>query len=433
MLAHLLQPIPRATDFAQTLPFRIDDVFTRALAKDPDQRFQSALELAGAAADALRALPANRRWTQAVASPQQTPASAMHHPEAAPPLRDEPAHLPRPRRRWAVVGAAAALIAATVVAVTVARTPEPRGPAATSAGATATVLPVAPSSNDIQPIRIITDEPTCDQWRTISDAWGPNSPLAQWNPDDPNHPARRPASAWSAEQRAAMTAASGVLQTMAAKTVPLVAATAKRVVRELYEQLIAYSRAYSASLSNYFPDVDIKLGQAFEDTYKILGSACNASHASRSEQNGWITAPSPWPTRTAAPQDPDNPQRFISRSDNSTCGELMATLQAFSDNPVAKDWSKVDDTIPAAQWTPDQKALSAKVATLLHSSNFDIQRIIGETVNPVVQDFGYLALQYRGVFEGLLASYNARSDHQIQQAGSSALRLIADGCNAVGA
>jgi serine/threonine protein kinase len=51
--AHVSQPPPRLTDRNPALPAAIDDVIAKAMAKEPDQRYQSAGELGRAAADAL--------------------------------------------------------------------------------------------------------------------------------------------------------------------------------------------------------------------------------------------------------------------------------------------------------------------------------------------------------------------------------------------
>nr|WP_240163154.1 serine/threonine-protein kinase [Mycolicibacterium sphagni] len=51
--AHLRRAAPQATSFAPWLPTAMDDVVTRAMAKDPHERYQSARELALAATRAL--------------------------------------------------------------------------------------------------------------------------------------------------------------------------------------------------------------------------------------------------------------------------------------------------------------------------------------------------------------------------------------------
>jgi serine/threonine-protein kinase len=51
--SHLHRAAPKATRFARWLPPAMDDVVARAMAKDPRERYQSAGELARAAAEAL--------------------------------------------------------------------------------------------------------------------------------------------------------------------------------------------------------------------------------------------------------------------------------------------------------------------------------------------------------------------------------------------
>jgi serine/threonine protein kinase len=51
--AHLRRAAPQGTSFAPWLPTAMDDVVTRAMAKDPHERYQSARELALAATRAL--------------------------------------------------------------------------------------------------------------------------------------------------------------------------------------------------------------------------------------------------------------------------------------------------------------------------------------------------------------------------------------------
>jgi eukaryotic-like serine/threonine-protein kinase len=62
--AHLISPPPRVTDRIPSLPGAFNDVIARAMAKDPNQRYQSARELAHAASAALAGGSAQSSGTQ---------------------------------------------------------------------------------------------------------------------------------------------------------------------------------------------------------------------------------------------------------------------------------------------------------------------------------------------------------------------------------
>ena len=80
--AHLFEPPPKVTDLAPALPSAIDAVAAKAMAKEPDERYQSAHEFAAAATQALTGTPALTSRTQ----PWQT-----SPPPAAPPIPQVPA------------------------------------------------------------------------------------------------------------------------------------------------------------------------------------------------------------------------------------------------------------------------------------------------------------------------------------------------------
>lgn len=92
--AHLSQPPPRVTELAPALPEAIDYVIARAMAKDPNQRYQTAGQFAADAAQALDDTTAEVRTTP-------TPPVAPGWPPVAPsqthPGQSPPAHLPGAR------------------------------------------------------------------------------------------------------------------------------------------------------------------------------------------------------------------------------------------------------------------------------------------------------------------------------------------------
>jgi hypothetical protein len=88
MWAHISEPPPRASELRPELPRMLDDVIARAMAKDPEQRFVTAGDLAAVAAKALEKRPA------------PAPASPV---SSAPPLRAAPVPYPRAAYRRALV------------------------------------------------------------------------------------------------------------------------------------------------------------------------------------------------------------------------------------------------------------------------------------------------------------------------------------------
>lgn len=82
--AHLTEAPPRATEFIPNLPPAIDAVFSTALAKDPNQRYQTARALADAAAAALNG-NVTQQWTSQPAAPPPPP----HLPKTGQPPRSD--------------------------------------------------------------------------------------------------------------------------------------------------------------------------------------------------------------------------------------------------------------------------------------------------------------------------------------------------------
>src|SRR5262249_13487025 len=75
-VAHVSAPVPSVAGFRTELPRSLDQVFERALAKEPAKRFRSCLELASALRDALADGAGETATLMIVAPPRRAPTHA---------------------------------------------------------------------------------------------------------------------------------------------------------------------------------------------------------------------------------------------------------------------------------------------------------------------------------------------------------------------
>jgi hypothetical protein len=327
--------------------------------------------------------------------------------------------------KWALgalgVVAALATIVAVVVLFTGGGSGVPKGALPDNGSGQEGAGEVA-SAKDIGPITVITEDRTCAAWTSI------NSELAHsgeglWNDRDRSVPA----SAWTPKLRTQFMMAAQSMRGAAVQTVGLVKLTPHRVMRELYQQFIAYAIAYAVRVPKYTP-VDDNLAGAANSASSALGSICAAIADGPAAARGPMVHPSAPPSDIAPVGNPDNPQPFLTTT-NPVCDDWKSGLEQFGRDTAA--WQKLDPNIPAIYWNREQKAVNYGVAQAMKAYASKVEQLGRQSDNAIWQDFANLSAQYRRAFVVALPTYTPTDNH-LANAANYASTIILGACVAVG-
>jgi hypothetical protein len=325
--------------------------------------------------------------------------------------------------KWAMAAVGAVAVLATVVAVVLlfggGGSGAPKG-AHPDAGANQEAAGVA-SAKDTGPVTVITDDPSCTAWTGINNELS-HSGEGLWNDRDRSVPA----SAWTPKLRAQYVAAAQSMRGAAAQAVGLVKLTPHRVMRELYQQFIAYARAYAERVPRYTP-ADNNLAGAANSASSALGAICAAISDGSAAARGPLVPPSPPPSDIAPVGNPANPQPFLTNT-NAACDDWKSALDQFGKDTDA--WQKLDPNIPAIYWNREQKAVNYAVAPVMNSYASKLEGLGRQSDNAVWQDLANLSAQYRRAFVVALPTYTPTDNH-LANAANYASTTILGACAAV--
>jgi len=275
------------------------------------------------------------------------------------------------------------------------------------------------SANDKGPVGIITDDPTCDAWGRIAREYSAQSESVKWAERDQTVPA----DAWTAEQRSMYGTVDKALGNATDQTKNLVKQTTHRVMRELYEQFIAYGHAFTKSLPTYTAD-DRSLAAVTDGVASALAAICSAIDYRSAQTIGpLISNPDP-PSKLAPLGDPNDPQQFLSRAD-SACSQWTPRVEKFDGDTAA--WRNTDPTVPATQWSPEEKAINDQVAPIMAAQADALEKLARSSENPILQDFGVLAAVYQRGFVKALPNYTT-ADFYLSQASAYLAASVNSAC-----
>lgn len=278
------------------------------------------------------------------------------------------------------------------------------------------------SSGDNGPAGVIIDDPTCRSWTPINDTLAAAGE-GKWNDRDRSVPAE----AWTPEQQQMHMGAAAVLRSAAAQTVGLAKLTPHRVMRELYEQFIAYGRAYAERVPKYTP-ADDNLAEAANSASSALGAICGAIADGAAASRGPLAPKQNPPELTASPADPTNPVPFLASS-NAVCRDWHAALRDFMAKTT--DWQQLDPSIAAILWNPAQKAVNVAAAQVLSTQANTLEQLGRQSGNATLQDFAILAAQYQRAFVVAVPTYTPADQH-LANAAAYISALVDGACTVTG-
>jgi hypothetical protein len=339
------------------------------------------------------------------------------------PAQDQWQHPPPPPQKsggatkWFLVAIAALLVAGVTIGATLLFTRHGDGPSTPPTSDDASDIA---SANDTGPVKIITEEPTCGALnginRTVADVqangWG-----AVRN-------SLGPVSGWTAEQRNQVQAVATAMRNASDQMVALARQTPHRIMRELYEQYIAYGRMYVNRLDSYqpadnsFADVNVSIGNA------MLG-ICNTIEYGSARRSVALSIAAE-PTALAPVGSPDDATRFLSEP-NAVCTEWIERERAFITDTAA--WEQLDPDIPGSQWTPQQQAVQT-AALAKFTSLAEATDVAGrESGNSVLEDIAGLTSLYLRAYASSGVGY-VRGDSWLSYTAARLNNTVARACDA---
>ena len=149
------------------------------------------------------------------------------------------------------------------------------------------------------------------------------------------------------------------MRATADQAVDLAKQTPHRVMRELYEQFIAYGRAYADSLASYVPDDDF-LSRANVSLSSAISAICDAI-----DYGGVIARAADGSGGNPPSQPPQHRRSFGSAAIPDGTGKYVVPTGYPVPRPLrrsCRSGQRLDPKIPASQWTPEQRSIQDRAA-----------------------------------------------------------------------
>lgn len=322
-------------------------------------------------------------------------------------------------------GLAVLAIVVTTVVTTLLLTHESSNPSTTTRA-----TPASPadstgmaSADDLQPVTIITDEPTCSTWNSINDSLAAAQQNG-WQNRDPS----LPASVWNSQQRSEYTAVAKSFSGAADRAIALASQTPHRTVRYIYEQFSAYAKAYADKIPLYEPSDD-HLARVTIGASLAINSICNAIAYDSASARALLVKPTGSEVSEVAPSSGNRPNQLITAWD-SECSDWVSLVNQYAVDIA--NWQSTDPRVSAAQWDSSQKAINDSAVPVMESFADTAAELGAKSDTPALRDLAELAAQYRRTFAASIPTYTP-ADNYLNEAATGLTGAIYEACKAVAA
>ena len=325
--------------------------------------------------------------------------------------------------KWLLAGVAVLLVIAISVGATLLVTRDGEdGPTAGPSNGVPSANGDIASADDTGPVSIITEDPTCEPSRPITDTLAEQERQG-WDSRDYTIPAK----SWTAQQRAMHEGVADAMRSAADQAVELAKKTPHRVMRELYEQSIVFWRAYADSIPNYTA-ADNYFAMAAGSASGAIVSICSAIDLRAAQSRGPLTTTGAAPDDVSAPLNVAEPTIFVDSSNASACRDWTSASNRF-DEYSSISWHSVDQNVPASKWNQDQRSTMTTAAARISQFADELADLQARTENKVLADFAELAVQYWRAFAIAIPSYTT-PDSYLSGAAAYSTCLIVNACAA---
>ncbi|MGE2728516.1 hypothetical protein ACQI4F_03490 [Mycolicibacterium vaccae] len=255
-------------------------------------------------------------------------------------------------------------------------------------------------------------DPVCGDWIRYADELADE--LESWSTIAKAIPASR----WDPEQRRVFETAANTMGTAAAQFESILPLARHVTLQELISQTIAHWRAYVAEIPTY-DESDAMLARVATNFGGAVTYMCTA--APIVQRVAGVRAGS-----AKAVDEATKIERFQVDAD-SFCVDFLGFVKR--QNAVLTGWEATDPTVPAIDWTPEQRELNLAVIEVLATDANHVRAWAAQVEDPILADLLLVYGSYVDAFITALPTYEP-DDNQIWRVATLVGGGIASACEA---